>query len=153
MQGYYYPRTLLVDDTPLIIDEKEYFGERLTCDLSNCTAYTGILEKNFLKFTLIEIINELEVKTHYSFIHPVYTTENFQRIHISDDLDYMIERLQNQRVFFYKRIPFDDSMSRWQIIRRINQFPMDISDFTSYLYLFSPNLQYYLDFDKADDCF
>ncbi len=30
---------------------------------------------------------------------------------------------------------------------------MDICEFTSYLYLFSPNLQYYLDFDKSDDCF
>lgn len=38
-------------------------------------------------------------------------------------------------------------MSKWNIVRRIKQFPKDISDFSGYLYLFTPNLQYYLDFD------
>jgi hypothetical protein len=68
---------LLVDDTPVEIDENEYFGERLTCDLDNCTAYTGILQKKFLKFMMLEIMSDTEVKVHYNFIHPVYITENF----------------------------------------------------------------------------
>lgn len=35
----------------------------------------------------------------------------------------------------------------------MNQFPKDISDFSTFTYLFSPNLQMYLDFDMNDESF
>ncbi|CDW84531.1 wd-40 repeat protein [Stylonychia lemnae] len=152
---YYYPRTLLYDQDPVTdVNDEEYFDERLKCDLEKCTAYTKILQKNFHKFSVIEIMSETEVKIHYEFIHVIFQSEPFQRIYISDDLEYMIERLQNQRVFMYRAIKSaTEGQIKWVIIRRIKQFPKDISDFSGYNYLFSPNLQYYLDFDFNDACY
>ncbi len=63
-------------------------------------------------------------------------------------MKYMIERQQNQRVFLYERVDGENDMVKWKEIKRLKQFPMDIADFTGHFYLFSPNLQYYLDFDK-----
>eukprot|EP00347_Sterkiella_histriomuscorum_P010355 403376619 len=153
MKDYYFPRVLVYDTTPVEINEDDYFGERLKCDLDNCTAYTGMLEKSFHKFSVLEIINESEVKVCYSFIHVIIKTEPFQKIYLSDDLEYMIERLQNQRVFLFRRVKLADGLNKMVIVRRIKQFPKDISDFSSYNYLFSPNLQFYLDLDVNDNCF
>jgi len=38
-------------------------------------------------------------------------------------------------------------------VNKMNQFPKDISDFSTFTYLFSPNLQMYLDFDMNDESF
>lgn len=93
MKSYYYPRTLIYDTNPTEYNDQEFFGDRLKCDLDNCTAYTGMLEKSFHKFSVLEILNETEVKVCFSFIHVLIKTENFQRLYISDDLEYMLERL------------------------------------------------------------
>lgn len=37
--GQFYPRTLVYDTEPVDYDDKEYFGDRLKCDLDNSTAY------------------------------------------------------------------------------------------------------------------
>jgi hypothetical protein len=87
--------------------------------LANSTAYVGILTKKFMKYKLIEIVSETEVKVHYEFVHPCIETEPFQRIYISDDNEYMIERLLNQRVFFYKKEPSNDGLYKWKLIYRI----------------------------------
>ena len=39
------------------------------------------------------------------------------------------------------------------MVRRLQQFPMDISESTYANYLFSPDLMSYLDFDKSDNVF
>jgi hypothetical protein len=73
LNGYYYPKTLLYDTEAITdVDEKDFFAERLECDLENCTAYTKMLQKNFHKFSVIEIISETEVKVHYDFIHVIF---------------------------------------------------------------------------------
>ena len=102
---------------------------------------------------MIEILNQNEVEEHFTFVHPYYNGE-YQRIYFSDDLNYMLERLQNQRVFFYRRVEtLVPGEIQWRLIRRIKQFPMDLSECTFVNYLFSPNLQYYLDYDKDDNIF
>lgn len=67
----------------------------------------------------------------------------------------MLERLLNQRVFLYKRVDPDTpgGYVKWQTIRRIQQFPKDISEACYANYLFSPDLMYYLDFDKSANHF
>jgi hypothetical protein len=66
----------------------------------------------------------------------------------------MLERLINQRVFLYKRRETNTpGVVKWELIRRIVQFPMDISECTYANYLFSPDLMYYSDYDKSEDCF
>ena len=53
------------------------------------------MQKKFHNFKMIEIINEYEVKEHFTFTHPFYGVGNYQRIYFSDDLEYMLERLVN----------------------------------------------------------
>lgn len=119
MRSYYYPRVLVYDTTPVEMDEEKFYEERLKCDLDNCTPYTSMLEKKFHKFTVLEILNEAEVKVCFSFVHPIISTEPFQRIYISDDLEYVLERLQNQRVFLYRRVQMGDGLCKLIIVRRI----------------------------------
>jgi hypothetical protein len=44
-----------------------------------------------------------DVKEHFTFVHPYYGDDKFQRLFFSDDLQYMLER-QEQNVFYYKRV-------------------------------------------------
>lgn len=41
----------------------------------------------------------------------------------------------------------------WSIISRIKRFPYDLAECTFVNYLFSPNLMYYLDFNKSKNVF
>jgi hypothetical protein len=59
------------------------------------------VDKKFYKFRLIEIKDNQEVKEHFSFVHPFYEKQ-FHRLFFSDDLEYMLER-HEQNVFIYKR--------------------------------------------------
>lgn len=69
-------------------------------------------------------------------------------------MQYMLERIQNQRVFFYKRMETGiPGEIKWLLIKRLKQFPMDLSESTYANFLFSPSLQYYLDYDKDDNIF
>lgn len=64
-------------------------------------AFIKKIKKTFYEFKLIEIINEREVKEHFSFIHPYY--ESMKLIYFSSDGRYMYERLINSRLFIYER--------------------------------------------------
>lgn len=65
----------------------------------------------------------------------------------------MLERIINQRVFMYKRENKPDGTVKWNLIRRLRQFPLDMSECTYYNYLFSPDLMYYLDYSKSENSF
>jgi hypothetical protein len=41
---------------------------------------------------------------HFTFYHPYYGDENFQRLFFSEKLDLMLER-QDQNVFLYDKAP------------------------------------------------
>ena len=41
----------------------------------------------------------------------------------------------------------------WTLVKRIKRFPMDLASVTFVNYLFSPNLRFYLDFNKKDKMF
>jgi hypothetical protein len=40
---------------------------------------------------------------------------------------------------------------KWQMVRRIARFPMDMSEGTYSNFLFSPDLMYYLDYDRSSN--
>jgi hypothetical protein len=68
----------------------------------------------------------------------------------------MLER-QDQNVFLYDKTPSSGgtagSLITWQLKKRIMRFPMDLASVTFVNYLFSPNFQYYLDFNKKEKVF
>ena len=39
-------------------------------------------------------------------------------------------------------------MVKWEMVKRVHGFPMDMSELTYNNYLFSPDLMYYLDYDR-----
>ena len=67
----------------------------------------------------------------------------------------MLER-QDQNVFLYSRsnkapetaLGLNSKEITWTLKKRIMRFPMDLASVTFVNYLFSPNLLYYLDFNK-----
>jgi len=46
----------------------------------------------------------VDVLEHFTFYHPYYGDENFQRLFFSEKLDLMLER-QDQNVFLYDKAP------------------------------------------------
>jgi hypothetical protein len=92
-----------------ITDEDYYDPEMLRTSLSNNKSHLKILGKTFHNFKVIEIVNEYEIKEHFTFVHPFYGVGKYQRIYMSSNLEYMLERLQNQRVFLYQRQPSNES--------------------------------------------
>lgn len=76
--SWYQPRVLLIDRAnPVEMDEREYFGDRLTSPLENNTSYVKIEQKSFLKHKLIEILNNKEIEEHFTFVHPNYGENNY----------------------------------------------------------------------------
>ena len=117
----------------------------------NNVAYTSLVQKAFHDYKLIEIINEYEIKEHFSFIHPFYGVGKYQRIYISENMDYMLERLINQKVLLYQRIPGAlNNVCKWKLAKRLTKFPMDLAGLTYMNYIFSPDLMYYLDYDHNE---
>jgi hypothetical protein len=84
-------------------DEDFFDPEMLATSLGNNKAYTSLVEKKFHNFKLIEIINEVEIKEHFRFVHPFYGIGKYQRIYIANNTEYMLERLINQKVLLYRR--------------------------------------------------
>jgi hypothetical protein len=120
----------------------------MKCSLEGNTAFMNMVGKTYHRFKLLEIISPNEIKTHFSFIHPLYD-DGYQRIYFSENLEHMLERLMNQRCFLYKRDSIDENgETKWKIIKRIKNFPKDISECTYNNFLFSPDLMFYLDYDK-----
>lgn len=75
----------------------------------------------------------------------------YQKMYLSDDLEYMFERERNHMVFLYKRVPVEGSSIkvRWESVRKLNFISSEICDLSHCNFLFTPNLQYYIDFSLA----
>lgn len=72
-------------------------------------------------------------------------------MYLSDDLEYMLERERNHMVFLYKKKPVEGSALKvtWQIVKKLEFISPEICDITPFNFLFTPSLQYYLDFNIA----
>ncbi|CDW75557.1 wd-40 repeat protein [Stylonychia lemnae] len=154
--GWYQPYVLLINLSEVVqnVDEKAFFGDRFYTSLPNNTTVSSVEPKDFRSFKIIQIVSETEVAEKMTFVHPQYKYGSYQRIYFSEDLQYMLERLDNQRVLLYKQIQTGTpGLVSWSLIRRLKQFPMDLAQTTYANYLFSPDLQYYLDFDKSENVF
>ena len=99
-------------------------------------------------FKLIEIINEEEVKEHFSFIHSLYPNEH-QRIFFDDNTKFMLEKLTYPRVFLYEKIQIEGrGIIQWRLIRRFNKFPADLEGDQGPMKVLSPCFQYFVDIDR-----
>lgn len=61
----------------------------------------------------------------------------------------MIERLVNLRVLVYKNETDETGISKWILIKRFEDFPHDLSELSQSLFMFSPSLTRYINFDKV----
>ena len=95
-------------------DENNFFNPELTKGfIKSQISYVKKAEKNFYEWKLIEIINEREVKEHFSYIHPFYEDRAVQNIFFSQDTEYMYEHLVNQRYFLYKKVQGQNNRVTW----------------------------------------
>lgn len=92
---WYQPRVLLIQKDPLanMTDEQYFDASSLKTSLKNCTPYTKSQGKKFFNFKLLEILNDKEVKEHYQFTHYSLGVGKQQKLYISDNSQFMLERL------------------------------------------------------------
>ncbi|CDW87954.1 wd-40 repeat protein [Stylonychia lemnae] len=155
MKDWHSDALLLVNYTQEIknVDEREFFGSRYFTGGANqiTKAFIKTQPKKFYEFKVIEIISKSEFREHYNFIHPIFKNSDYTKIHISKNREKMFEKVDEFSVFLYNKIGNDldenNLRIKWNLIRRIYDFPHDISKFSDYNYLLSPNFKYYLDFD------
>lgn len=71
---WYQPKALLIQKNALenMTDDQYFEPEMLRTSLENNKPYIKIMQKKFHNFKLIEIINECEIKEHFTFIHPFF---------------------------------------------------------------------------------
>lgn len=60
------------------------------------------MSKEHREFRLVSIVNEFEVEEHARFIFPIYTGQT-QKLYFSEKCDFMIEKVNNNRVFVYTK--------------------------------------------------
>lgn len=101
---WYQKHILLVDRKNPIsnIDEVKFFQTRINSELGADTSFVSTIDKKFYKFRVIKITKTQEVVEKFSFIHPYYGDDKFQRLFFSESLDLMLER-QDQNVFLYEK--------------------------------------------------
>lgn len=63
----------------------------------------------------------------------------------------MIEKLLNLRVILYQRKrDSNNKTDKWEVVKRFNEYPHEISDKSQDLYLFSPDLKYFMTNNRKD---
>jgi hypothetical protein len=82
---------------------------------------------------------------------------DYQRIYLSDDRELLMEKSINYEIHLYKRqnMPnFETTREvKWIHVRRVINYSNDLSEFSKYNYLYSPNLLMFIDSDNHGDCF
>jgi hypothetical protein len=156
MEWYQDSGVLLYQDkiTDETVDRKTFFKERYKEGINKSRCNLDFEPLTFHNFKLISILDSARVKVHFVFKHAKYG-HNYQRIYFSDDRELMLERLQNHLVFLYRREVVNQSTGEvtWNIVKRLEQFCTDLSDYSYFNYLFTPDLKLYIDFSKADNKF
>jgi hypothetical protein len=107
----------------------------------------------FMSMKLIEIAGPKTINLHFQFVHPYFTDTSYERIFFSDDRQLMLEKFETSEMFLFKREDqpgFDTTREvKWILIRRFINHQTDLSEFSEYNYLYSPNLQLYFDCDNS----
>lgn len=106
---------------------------------------------------MIEILSPTDIIEHMNFKHPRMTREKYGRMYFSTDKEYMLEKCINHEIFIFKRELTDDYQKtkevKWRKIKRIINHSIDLSEFSYFNYLYSPNLMLFVDADSSGDCF
>ena len=77
----------------------------------------------FHEFIVLRINGENELEEVRRFINP--WDPKFQSIFFSDYFNFMLETLENDRIFLYQ---LEDS--KWKLVRRMIQYPAAIENFS-----------------------
>jgi hypothetical protein len=111
---------------------------------------------------VIEILDDAQVKVHFSFIHPYYMGQT-QQIFFNSNLNIMVERLTDNRVIMYERrdIPACPGEVKWVFIKRFKDFPQRIGsgntldvmcpDFSKYIDIEFENMSFQIKDSKTEE--
>ena len=136
------------------LERKAFFKERYKEGINKSRCNLDFEPLTFHKFKLITIQDSARAKVYFSFTHAKYG-HGYQRIYFSDDQTLMLERLQNHLVFLYRRSEPNSLTGEvnWTIVKRMEQFCTDLTDYSYFNYIFTPNLKLYLDFSQSENRF
>lgn len=151
----WYTKILLTKNTPeLDYDENKFYSaEGVRSQIQNQETYVKGQPKEFREFKLIEIMSEVEVKEHFSFIHPQFLSQH-QGLYFSNNTNYMLEKLNHPRVFlFHKEIMHGTNKVRWNFVKRFNKYPQDLENETGFIRVLSPDFDQYIDINRGDHQF
>ncbi len=95
--------TLLKSIEPVMnMSDADFYKDWQTkSQFENQMSFVSKTKKDFHRFKAIQIIGEKGVEEVFSFVHPYYG--QYQLLIFSDDFEYMLEILVNNRYHFYKR--------------------------------------------------
>jgi len=88
------------------------------------------------------------MKVLFKFIIHKYSS-NIQQLFFNDSLQYMLEILDDFRVYLYKRKDLEGDNVEWVLVKIITRYAKQMSVLSVAPYLFSPSFMRYLDFDMA----
>lgn len=79
----------------------------------------------------------------------------YQRIYFSDDLSLMIEKSHHFNMTLSQRVDALDGSRTvtWKPLRKFINQASDLSEFSVFNYMFSPNLELYVDSEKSSDSY
>ena len=116
----WYDKILIRSKTPIAnYDENQFFApEQYNPYIKRQTTFIKSIKKEFYEYKLIEVVNEHEVKEHFSFIHPFY--DKMQMMHylyINNTQDLMLERIAFSKLFLYRKVELGEgNRVKWQQI-------------------------------------
>jgi hypothetical protein len=65
----------------------------------------------------------------------------------------MFERMDNGRIYIYKKYEGRSGYVTWEKILRFNNFPTDLIKTTQHPFILSPDFNYYIDIDRHKHIF
>ncbi len=139
-------KVLLYNKTPIEnYDEMQYWDpELMHKEISKILPYMLMQPKKFHEFKLVEVLNEMEIKVHSTFVHAVFEME--QKIYLSKNVKWMIERLGYSDVYLYQNVNNEE----WRFHKHIISFPAsEQAGQQFHLSQFSPNFDYFVQLDLA----
>eukprot|EP00347_Sterkiella_histriomuscorum_P022786 403337167 len=141
------------------IDQEHFFEpHQLTRSTKNLTPFVLFVEKTIKRWKYIEIKSETEVTTHLEFYHPSYPKE---WIFINQDKTKMIMSGSDYQTFIFNVIPDpvlqkregDANVVRWQLIRKIQDYPTNFSSDYHSQEFFTPNFTRYIIYNEGENQF
>jgi len=124
------------------VDPSDLYSEsQIIVGANHQTPFAQAKEAKIHEFLIARIEGSTEIKIVKRFILPY--EEGYQALYFSEDFKFMLEMLENERIFFHEWI--EDK--KWKMQKRLQKYPSSIQGDSLIQLMLSPNFMLYLDYD------